>query len=51
MDPNYQKTLLKEFIENEKMDVKWANLSKLDDKVNTKLDEIGKLHNVYRALK
>ena len=51
MDPNYQKTLLKEFIKNEKMDVKWANLSKLDDKVNTKLDEIGKLHNVYRALK
>ena len=45
MDPNYQKTLLKEFIEIEKIDVKWVNLSKLDDKVNTKLDEIGKLHN------
>jgi len=51
MDANYQKTLLKEFIKVEKIDVKWANLSQLDDKVNTKLDEIGKLHNVYRALK
>ena len=51
MDPNYQKTLLKEFIDVEKIDVKWANLSKLDDRVNTKLDEKGKLHNVYRTLK
>ena len=51
MDANYQKTLLKEFIKVEKIDVKWANLSQLDDKVNTKLDEIGKLHNVYRTLK
>ena len=51
MDPNYQKTLLKEFVDIEKIDVKWANLSKLDDKVNNKLEEIGKLHNVYRTLK
>ena len=51
MDPNYQKSLLKEFINKEKIEVKWANLSKLDDTVNTKLDEIGKLHNVYRTLK
>ena len=42
MDPNYQKSLLKEFINTEKIEVKWANLSKLDDKVNNKLDEIGK---------
>jgi DNA repair exonuclease SbcCD ATPase subunit len=51
MDPNYQKTLLKDFIEIEKIDVKWANLSKLDDTVNNKLEEIGKLHNIYRTLK
>ena len=51
MDPNYQKSLLKEFIEIEKIDVKWANLSKLDDTVNNKLEEIGKLHNIYRTLK
>ena len=51
MDSNYQKTLLKEFIDVEKIDVKWANISKLDDRVNIKLDEIGKLHNIYRTLK
>ena len=51
MDSNYQKGLLKEFIKLEKIDVKWANLSKLDDRVNSKLEEIGKLHNVYRTLK
>ena len=51
MDPNYQKGLLKEFIKLENIDVKWANLSKLDDSVNSKLEEIGKLHNVYRTLK
>ncbi len=51
MDANYQKSLLKEFIKTEKIEVKWANLSKLDDTVNTKLEEIGKLHNVYRTLK
>tara|TARA_R110001592_G_scaffold71364_5_gene218233 strand:+ start:4386 stop:6707 length:2322 start_codon:yes stop_codon:yes gene_type:complete len=51
MDSNYQKSLLKEFIKTEKIEVKWANLSKLDDTVNTKLEEIGKLHNVYRTLK
>jgi len=51
MDSNYQKSLLKEFINVEKIDVKWANLSKLDDTVNNKLDEEGKLHNVYRTLK
>jgi DNA repair exonuclease SbcCD ATPase subunit len=33
------------------MDVKWANLSKLDDTVNNKLEEIGRLHNIYRTLK
>ena len=51
MDPNYQKSLLKEFINTEKIEVKWANLSKLDDTVNSKLEEVGKLHNVYRSLK
>ena len=51
MDPNYQKSLLKEFIEIEQMDVKWVNLSKLDDTVNNKLEEIGRLHNIYRTLK
>jgi len=51
MDPNYQKSLLKEFIKTEKIEVKWANLSKLDDTVNNKLEEVGKLHNVYRTLK
>mgnify|MGYP003624295801 FL=1 len=51
MDPNYQKSLLKEFIKVEKIDVKWANLSKLDNTVNDKLEEVGKLHNVYRTLK
>ena len=51
MDTTYQKKLLKDFIAVENMEVKWANLSKLDDKVNSKLEEIGKLHNVYRTLK
>jgi len=51
MDTNYQKSLLKEFVKTEKLEVKWANLSKLDDTVNDKLEEVGKLHNVYRTLK
>ena len=51
IDPIYQKSLLKEFIKTEKIEVKWANVSKLDDTVNTKLEEVGKLHNVYRTLK
>ena len=51
MDTTYQKKLLKDFIAVENMEVKWANLSKLDDRVNSKLEEIGKLHNVYRTLK
>ena len=51
MDTTYQKKLLKDFISVENIEVKWANLSKLDDTVNNKLEEVGKLHNVYRTLK
>ena len=51
MDTSYQKKLLKDFVTVENMEVKWANLSKLDDSVNNKLEEVGKLHNVYRTLK
>ena len=51
MDTTYQKKLLKDFITVENMEVKWVNLSKLDDTVNNKLEEVGKLHNVYRTLK
>ena len=51
MDPNYQKTLLKRvYRELKKWMLNGSNLSKLDDKVNTKLDEIGKLHNMYIEL-
>ena len=51
VDPTYQKRLLKEFILSENYEVDWKRLSKLDDKVNSKLEELGKINNNYRSIK
>lgn len=51
VDPTYQKKLLKEFIISENSEIKWDRLSKLDDKVNSKLEELGKINNNYRSIR
>ena len=51
VDPVYQKKLLKDFMVNENSEISWQRLSKLDDRVNGKLEELGKTHNNYRSIK
>jgi DNA repair exonuclease SbcCD ATPase subunit len=39
LDPEYQKKIVREYIMENNIDVKWEHLSRLDDKVNAKLIE------------
>lgn len=39
LDPLYQKTLMKDYIKENKIDIKWELLDRLDNKVNEELDK------------
>jgi DNA repair exonuclease SbcCD ATPase subunit len=39
LDQQYQKTLVKDFIEDNKIDIKWDMVNRLDDKVNAEIDK------------
>lgn len=39
LDPQYQKTLMKEFISENKIDIDWSLVDRLDNKVNTSIDK------------
>lgn len=39
LDHQYQKTLVKDFIEDNKIDIKWETINRLDDKVNAEVDK------------
>ena len=39
LDPQYQKSLMKDFIKENKIDIKWELLDRLDNKVNEELDK------------
>jgi len=40
LDHQYQKTLMKEFLKENNIDVNWAMLDRLDNKVNTQIDKL-----------
>jgi len=40
LDHQYQKTLMKDFIKENKIDVKWELVDRLDNKVNLKIDKL-----------
>ena len=40
LDPQYQKKLVKEFIKENKIDIKWELIDRLDNRVNGELDKI-----------
>jgi len=39
LDPQYQKKLVKDFIQENKIEIKWDLINRLDDKVNNNIDE------------
>jgi hypothetical protein len=40
LDHQYQKTLMKDFIKENKIDIKWELVERLDNKVNLKIDKL-----------
>ena len=40
LDPQYQKTLMKDFIKENNIDIKWELLNRLDDKVNNQINKL-----------
>jgi len=40
LDPQYQKTLMKDFIKENKIDIKWELVDRLDNKVNQQIDKL-----------
>ena len=40
LDPQYQKTLMKDFIKENDIDVKWELVNRLDDKVNNQINKL-----------
>jgi DNA repair exonuclease SbcCD ATPase subunit len=40
LDPQYQKTLMKEFMKENKIDIKWELVDRLDNKVNSEIDKL-----------
>ena len=40
LDPQYQKTLMKDFIKENAIDIKWDMVNRLDDKVNKQIDKV-----------
>ena len=40
LDPQYQKKLVKEFIEENKIDIKWELIDRLDNRVNGEIDKL-----------
>jgi DNA repair exonuclease SbcCD ATPase subunit len=48
MDTNYQRKLFKEWLDNNKIEVDWDRLIRLDDKVNDKLKQIRDIEYRYR---
>lgn len=40
LDPEYQKKLVKNFIDDNKIDIKWDLINRLDDKVNNRIDTL-----------
>jgi DNA repair exonuclease SbcCD ATPase subunit len=40
LDYQYQKKLIKDFIDDNKIDVKWEMVNRLDDKVNSQIDKL-----------
>ena len=40
LDSQYQKTLMKDFIKENKIDIKWELLDRLDNKVNSEIDKL-----------
>ena len=40
LDYQYQKTLIKDFIEDNKIDIKWDMINRLDDRVNGEIDKL-----------
>jgi hypothetical protein len=48
MDINYQRTLFKQWLDNNSINIDWERLIKLDDKVNDKLKEIKDIEYRYK---
>ena len=48
MDSNYQRKLFKEWLNNNKIEVEWDRLIRLDDKVNDKLKQLRDIEYRYR---
>lgn len=48
MDSNYQRKLFKEWLDNNKIEVDWEKVLRLDDKVNDKLKQIRDIEYRYR---
>lgn len=46
LDPQYQKTLMKEFINENKIEIDWSMVDRLDNRVNTQIDKLN--HNKVR---
>ena len=40
LDHQYQKILIKDFIKDNKINIKWEMINRLDDKVNTEIDKV-----------
>ena len=40
LDSQYQKTLMKEFIKENKIDIKWELVDRLDNKINSEIDKL-----------
>jgi len=40
LDPQYQKTLMKDFLSENKVDVSWEMIDRLDNRVNSEIDKI-----------
>lgn len=40
LDPQYQKTLMKDFLSENKVNIKWELLDRLDNRVNSEIDKI-----------
>jgi DNA repair exonuclease SbcCD ATPase subunit len=54
LDNQYQKTLIKDFIEDNKIDVKWDMINRLDDRVNGEIDKLNQnklRHNKWQIKK
>lgn len=48
MDPNYQRTLIKKYIQDNQIEVNWEHLIKLDDNINSKFSASNEMSMRYK---